>query len=91
MTGVDAPQSVDPRKPVERFAREPAAFLRRLVEGKRVRLVYEPAGARLDKYGRLLAYLYLEPGGTFVNPELVVKGYAFACVKYPFRYMDDCR
>jgi hypothetical protein len=29
---VDAPESVDPRKPVERFAHESAAFLRGLVE-----------------------------------------------------------
>src|SRR5262249_49971554 len=56
LIGVDAPESVDPRKPVERFARESADFLRGLVEGKRVRLAYEPAGARVDKYGRTLAY-----------------------------------
>jgi hypothetical protein len=73
-TGVDAPESVDPSKPVERFARESAAFLRRLVEGKRVRLAYEPAGARLDKYGRKPAYPYLEPGGLLVNREIVAQG-----------------
>jgi micrococcal nuclease len=91
LIGVDAPESVDPRKPVERFARESAAFLRRLVEGKRVRLVGEPAGARIDRYGRTLAYLYLEPGGLFVNRELVARGYAFAYVQYPFQFMDDFR
>jgi micrococcal nuclease len=91
LIGVDAPESVDPRKPVERFARESAAFLRQLVEGKHVRLAYEPAGARKDKYGRLLAYLYLEPGGLFVNRELVAKGYAFAYVQYPFQHMADFR
>jgi micrococcal nuclease len=32
LIGVDAPESVDPRKPVERFAHESAAFLRQLVE-----------------------------------------------------------
>jgi micrococcal nuclease len=40
LIGVDAPESVDPRKPVERFAHESAAFLRQLVEGKAVRLAY---------------------------------------------------
>jgi len=59
LIGVDAPESVDPRKPVERFGHESADFLRRLVEGKRVRLAYEPAGARVDRFGRTLAYLYL--------------------------------
>jgi hypothetical protein len=33
LIGVDAPESVDPRKPVQRFARESAAFLRQLVGG----------------------------------------------------------
>jgi hypothetical protein len=45
------------------------------VERKRVRLAYEPAGARIDRYGRTLAYLYLEPGSLFVNRELVAKGF----------------
>jgi endonuclease YncB( thermonuclease family) len=91
LIGVDAPESVDPRKPVERFARESAAFLRQLVEGKRVRLAYEPAGARVDKYGRTLAYLYLEPGGVFVNREIVAKGFGHAYTAYPFQYIDDFR
>jgi micrococcal nuclease len=33
LIGVDAPESVDPRKPVERFGHESADFLRRLVGG----------------------------------------------------------
>jgi micrococcal nuclease len=91
LIGVDTPESVDPRKPVERFASESAAFLRQLVEGKRVRLAYEPAGARVDKYGRTLAYLYLEPGGLFVNREIVAKGFGHAYTAYPFAYLDDFR
>jgi micrococcal nuclease len=91
LIGVDAPESVDPRKPVERFARESAAFLRQLVDGKRVRLAYEPAGVRVDKYGRLLAYLYLEPGGLFVNREIVAKGFGHAYTAYPFAYLEDFR
>jgi micrococcal nuclease len=84
LIGVDAPESVDPRKPVQQFARESAAFLRQLVEGKRVRLAYEPAGARMDKYGRLLAYLYLKPGGLFVNREIVAQGFGHAYTGHPF-------
>ena len=71
LIGVDAPESVDPRQPVQRFAHEAAEFLDRLIGGKTVRLAYEPAGARLDRYGRTLAYLYLEPGGTFVNLQII--------------------
>jgi micrococcal nuclease len=91
LIGVDAPESVDPRKPVQRFARESAAFQRQLIEGKHVRLAYEPVGARVDCYGRTLAYLYLEPGGTFVNREIIARGYGHAYTKYPFQYLDDFR
>ena len=31
---------------------------------------------RRDRYGRLLAYVYREPDGLFVNAELVRRGYA---------------
>jgi micrococcal nuclease len=71
LVGADAPESVDPRKPVQRFARESADFLQRLVEGKTVRMSFDPSGAGTDRYGRLLAYRYLEPGGLFVNREIV--------------------
>jgi micrococcal nuclease len=91
LIGVDAPESVDPRKPVERFARESAAFLRGLVEGKSVHLAYEPTGARVDRYGRTLAYLYRVDDGLFVNREIVAKGFGHAYTVYPFRYMDDFR
>ena len=45
----------------------------------------------MDKYGRLLAYLYLEPGGLFVNREIVAKGFGHAYLDYPFQFMDDFR
>jgi micrococcal nuclease len=43
-----------------------------LVSGERVRLVFDDE--RRDAYGRLLAYVYV--GDTFVNGELVERGYA---------------
>ena len=70
--GVDTPESVAPGQPVECFGKEASALNRRLVEGESVRVV--PGVERRDVYGRLLAYVYLE--GTFVNAELVRRGYA---------------
>ncbi len=71
--GVDTPELHHPRKPVEFYAREAKEFNRNLVEGKTVRLEWDVQ--RYDKYGRLLAYLFL-PDGTFVNAELIRQGYA---------------
>ena len=72
--GVDTPESVKPGERVQCFGKAAAAENRRLVEGRRVRLV-EDAEAR-DRYGRLLAYVYRASDGLFVNAELVRRGYA---------------
>jgi micrococcal nuclease len=91
LIGVDTPETVHPNKPVERFGREASAFLKTLIGGKLVRVEYEPGPSRLDKYGRTLAYLYLEPGGLFVNREIIARGYGHAYTKYPFAFQDDFR
>jgi micrococcal nuclease len=91
LIGVDTPETVHPRKPVERFGREASAFVKTLVHGKSVRIEYEPGPSRLDKYGRTLAYLYVEPGGVFVNREIIARGYGHAYTRYPFTFMDDFR
>ncbi len=70
--GVDTPESVKPGAPVECFGPEASAFNERLVGGERVGLVFD--AERRDDYGRLLAYVYR--GETFVNAELVRRGYA---------------
>ncbi|TMK56204.1 MAG: thermonuclease family protein [Actinobacteria bacterium] len=70
--GVDTPETVKPDTPVQCFGPQASAFNHRLVEGRRVRLVF--GAERRDVYGRLLAYVYLD--GRFVNAELVRRGLA---------------
>jgi endonuclease YncB( thermonuclease family) len=36
-----------------------------------------------------VAYLYLKPGGLFVNREIVAKGFGFAYTDDPFQHMED--
>jgi micrococcal nuclease len=88
LIGIDTPETVDPRVPVQAFGMEASAHLSRLLTGQRVRLEYDQQ--RQDKYGRTLAYLHL-PNGTFVNLEMVRQGYAHAYVKYPFQLMEFFR
>ena len=71
--GMNTPEIVDPRQPVECFGKEALAYNRELVEGKKVKLVSDITDK--DKYGRLLRYVYMEDG-TFVNLKLVEDGYA---------------
>lgn len=70
--GVDTPESVKPDAPVECFGPEASELNAELVEGETVRLVFD--AERRDVYERLLAYVYV--GDTFVNAELVRRGYA---------------
>jgi len=88
LIGVDTPESVDPRRPVEQFGKEAAAFTRRLAEGRRVRLEFDQE--RRDHYGRTLAYVYLEDG-TFLNAVIIRQEYGHAYTRFPFRYSDDFR
>jgi micrococcal nuclease len=72
--GVDTPETVKPRTPVQCFGRAASAYNQRLVRGRSVRLVFD--AERRDRYGRLLAYVYRRPDGLFVNAELVRRGFA---------------
>ena len=58
---------------IQALGRKSHEFTKKLVEGKQVRLEFD--AEKRDKYGRLLAYVYLQDG-TFVNAEIVKQGYA---------------
>jgi micrococcal nuclease len=72
--GVDTPETVKPRTPVQCFGKKASAYNHRLVEGRDVRLQFD--AEERDRYGRLLAYVYRARDGLFVNAELVRRGYA---------------
>lgn len=87
MIGIDAPETADPRAPVQCFGAEAARRNRELVEGHRVAL--ERDVSETDKYGRLLRYVYAD--GAMINELLVKEGYARAAtyppdVKYEERF-----
>ena len=91
LIGVDTPETKRPNSPVEYFGKEATAFTRRMVEGKRVKLKFDPANAHIkhrDRYGRTLAYVFLEDG-TMLNAEIIRQGYGFAMTKYPFARMEE--
>lgn len=69
--GIDTPE-VDPSIGVECFGDQAGDRNEELVGGKRVRLVFDDE--LRDRYGRLLAYVYL--GERFINAELVRGGFA---------------
>jgi len=71
------------------YAEEARAFNQKLVEGKPVRLEFDVQ--KMDKYKRLLAYVYI--GGKMVNVEMVREGLAMIYtyppnVKYSQKFLD---
>jgi micrococcal nuclease len=81
LIGIDTPETVDPRKPVQCFGREASDRTKELLPaGTAMRLVsdVEPT----DRYGRTLAYVYRADDGLFVNAALVADGYALTAT-YP--------
>lgn len=86
--GIDTPETVDPRKPVQCFGEEAAEKNRELVLGKEIEL--EKDISETDKYGRLLRYVYID--NLFINDFLVRQGFARAS-SYPpdVKYQDQLR
>lgn len=78
--GINAPEIAHDDKPAEYWGEESHLFNRRLVENKWVRLEYDIEAK--DRYGRLLAYVFLRDG-TFVNGKLVKQGFAYVLPKAP--------
>lgn len=92
LIGIDTPELRDRRNPSvapQAFAREATEFTRRALKGQHVRLEFEPT-ERLDKYGRTLAYVFLDDG-TFLNRELVRLGLAHLYTQSAFRYRKQFR
>jgi micrococcal nuclease len=88
LIGVDTPETVHPNKPVEYLGKEASNFTHALVEGKAVTLEFD--WQQRDKYGRLLAYVYLQDG-ILINKKIIEEGYGHAYTKYPFKYLDEFR
>jgi len=73
--GINTPETKHPTKGVERYGKEASEANRKLVDGKTVSLKFDVE--QRDRYGRLLAYVYLEDG-TIANAWLL--DYDFAQV-----------
>lgn len=74
LIGVDTPESVDPRKPTECFAKEASQKTKDLIEGRVVELMTDASQGDVDKYGRLLRYVAVE--GEDLGQRLISAGYA---------------
>jgi len=81
LIGVNTPETVDPRRPVECFGKEASTFTKSLLTDQQIRIESDPSQGDRDKYGRLLRYVFLADG-TLVNEEIITEGYGY---EYTYR------
>ncbi|MCP4251009.1 MAG: hypothetical protein GY778_28560 [bacterium] len=83
--GVDTPEVAGSRDGAMHYGAEASAFAVQKLQDRQVRLVLAPTKTR-GLYGRLLAYVYLEPSGVMFNELLVGEGYAYADWRFAHPY-----
>lgn len=80
---IDTPEDVSPSKPVEPYGYTAANYAKKVLPvGKHVYIEEGVSGYTKDKYGRLLAYIYITPKDMY-NKDVVKKGLARVAYIYP--------
>lgn len=89
LIGLDTPETVDPRKPVQCFGKAASDRAKEMLSGKTVQLEYDASQNILDKYGRTLAYVFL-PSGTNFNGFMIAEGYGHEYTyNLPYKYQSE--
>lgn len=90
LIGIDTPETVDPRKPVQCFGEEASKKAKETLTGKKVSLEADPTQGERDKYQRLLRYVYFEDGTSF-NKWMIEEGYAheYTYQSNPYKYQNE--
>ena len=87
--GINAPETVDPRKPVECFGIEASEKLKELLSNKEVLLKSDSTQTNRDKYGRLLRYVYTSDG-TLINQIMIEQGFAYEYTyEIPYKFQKE--
>lgn len=89
LIGLDTPETVDPRKPVQCFGKEASEKAREVLAGKSVRIETDHSQGELDRYGRLLAYVYTDSGVLF-NKLMIEGGFGHEYTyRLPHKYQQE--
>lgn len=89
LIGINTPETVDPRTAVQCFGKEASDKAKELLTGKKVSLEADSTQGELDKYSRLLRYVFLEDGTNF-NLYMIREGYAYEYTySTPYKYQTE--
>jgi len=88
LIGINTPESVDPRRPVECFGQEASVSAAAMLDGQTVLLESDPSQGDRDRFSRLLRYVWLEDG-RMVNLEQITQGFAAEYTfDTPYKYRE---
>jgi endonuclease YncB( thermonuclease family) len=89
LIGMDTPETVDPRKPVQCFGKEASNKAKELLTGRSVRIETDASQGTLDKYGRTLGYIFRDDG-LFYNKYMIEQGFAHEYTyNIPYKYQSE--
>ncbi len=87
--GMDTPETVHPKKSVEKWGPEASEKTKELLaNSKKVCLINDEIGNKYDIYGRKLAYVFSEEG-TDIEAVLLREGLAKGYYRFPFERKDE--
>lgn len=87
--GINTPESVKKDSEVESYGKESSNYTcKKLKNAKKIELEYDPKSDKKDKYGRVLAWVFVD--GKLLQKDLVSKGYAKVAYLYDdYLYTDE--
>ena len=89
LIGIDAPETVDPRKTIECFGKEASEKTKEILNGKIITLESDPTQGNRDKYGRLLRYVFINE--LNINKLMISEGFAheYTYQSNPYKYQSE--
>ena len=87
--GINTPETVDPRRPIECFGKEASDKANTLLPiGKAVELEQDLSQDNRDRYKRLLRYVFID--GVDYGKQMIAEGYAYEYTyEIPYKYQLD--
>lgn len=87
--GLDTPETVDPRKPVQCMGKAASDRAKELLFNKQVVLEADPTQEETDKYGRLLRYVFIN-GTDDYGLGAILEGYGLEYTyRLPYKYQTE--
>lgn len=88
LIGVDTPETVDERKPVQCFGVEASNYLKSRLSNQQVYIDSDPTQSSSDIYGRLLRYVYLD--NEDIGLSIIANGYGHEYTYYvPYQKQSE--